>query len=86
MFTADDVYLLNVGIPLIALIPSWLGMIFGKTKEVRRQMSATSAVFLIMSACFLYHLNTYADYVITPQPGDNPLPEDSIEVTIKPNT
>lgn len=84
MFTADDVYLLNVGIPLIALIPSWLGMLFGKTKDVRRQMFATSAVFLIMSACFLYHLNTYADYVITPEPNDNPPPEDSIQVTIEP--
>lgn len=59
-------------------------MLFGKTKEVRCGMYATSAVFMIMSACFLYHLNTYADYVIAPQPSDNP-PEDSIEVTIKPN-
>lgn len=85
MFTADDVYLLNVGIPLIALIPSWIGMLFGKTKEVRRQMFVTSAVFLTMSACFLYHLNTYADYVIAPEPGDNP-PEDSIQVTIAPHS
>lgn len=59
-------------------------MLFGKTKEVRCGMYATSAVFMIMSACFLYHLNTYADYVIAPQPSDNP-PEDSIEVTIKPS-
>ena len=59
-------------------------MLFGKTKDIRCNMYATSAVFMIMSACFLYHLNTYADYVIAPQPSDNP-PEDSIEVTIKPS-
>lgn len=85
MFTADDVYLLNVGIPLIAFIPGWIGMLFGKTKDIRYGMYATSAVFMIMSACFLYHLNMYADYVITPEPGDN-LPEDSIEVTIAPRS
>ena len=60
-------------------------MLFGKTKKVRYGLYATSAVFMVMSALFLYHLNMYADYVITPEPGDN-LPEDSIEVTIKPNT
>ena len=85
MFTADDVYLLNVGIPLIAFIPSWIGMLFGKTKKVRYGLYATSAVFMIMGTLFLYHLNMYADYVITPEPGDNP-PEDSIEITIKPST
>lgn len=60
-------------------------MLFGKTKDIRYGMYATSAVFMIMSACFLYHLNMYADYVITPEPGDN-LPEDSIEVTIAPRS